>query len=317
MCFRLLLLLGFLLIGLFEVKAASAAQGACDTSVAMVVEEVVPGAFVRRGVHELATAANLGGLANIGFVIGKHVVAVIDTGGSACDGRRLRAAIAERTDLPIGYVINTHVHPDHIFGNAAFRADRPTFIGHHRLPRALAARGAHYLRASKAIMGAVALEGTKIITPIVTVESALTLDLGDRKLVLRAHDVAHTDHDLSVFDEETGTLWTGDLVFLDHTPVVDGSLLGLLTISQQLSALKPKHVVPGHGPAIVKWPEAIVPQQRYFETLAADLRVQIRRGSTMSEAVATAGERERERWQLFNEFNPRNATAGFAELEWE
>src|SRR5690349_14049273 len=78
------------------------------------VDEIAPGVFVYQAPYELASANNLGMVGNCGFVVGSAAVAVIDSGGSALGGARLLAAIRARTGRPIRYLINTHVHPDHL-----------------------------------------------------------------------------------------------------------------------------------------------------------------------------------------------------------
>jgi len=287
----------------------------CETS-RLAVIEVAAGIFVHNGVHEEAAPANDDAIANIGFIVGDDAVAVIDPGGSAREGRELRAAIRALTDRPIRYVILTHVHPDHIFGAAAFGDDHPDFVAHVKLPGALAQRGDYYLRRLREALGNEA-EGSEVVMPTVLVSTRLDLDLGGRRLAVRAHGPAHTDNDLTVFDEKTRTFWLADLLFVDRIPVIDGSLIGWLKQLDELTTISAKQAVPGHGPVSVPWPEAAGPERRYLAAVADDTRAAIRSGVGIADAYKHVANSERGHWLLFDEYHPRNVTASYKELEWE
>ncbi|MFM9153416.1 MAG: MBL fold metallo-hydrolase [Methylocystis sp.] len=110
------------------------------------LDEIAPGVLVHQGETAMMSASNLGGIANLGAIIGDDAVAVIDTGGSLIEAKTFLKALREKTTKPIRYVINTHAHPDHVFGNGAFRAPGVIFVGHKNLPQALATlRGAHFI----------------------------------------------------------------------------------------------------------------------------------------------------------------------------
>ncbi len=301
-----------LLVAMLGLLAGSAASWGAEFS----VEQVSPGNYVHYGRHEDRSPLNLGDNANIGFIVGHRCVAVVDSGGSLPVGRALRAAIRKITPLPVCYVITTHVHPDHFFGAAAFRDDRPQFIGHAGLPRALAARGKFYMGTLERDLGE-AGAGSEIVVPDVLVEDRLRLDLGGRFIEVRAWPVAHTDNDLTVFDEATATLWLSDLLFLQHTPVVDGSVLGFLRVLDELASLPAKVFVAGHGRSDAGWPQVLDEQRRYLRLIVEQTRRALVDGMTIQDAVESIGAEESSRWVNFDTFHKRNVTGAYTELEWE
>jgi quinoprotein relay system zinc metallohydrolase 2 len=294
------------------IAGASLAHG----QTALSMTQIAPGNYAHRGHDDVATRENGGDIANIGFIVGTRCVAVIDTGGTRAEGLALRSAISAVTPLPVCYVINTHMHPDHIFGNAAFRDDHPQFVGSRALAQAEASRADNYMRALNRELGDAAA-GSEIVAPTITIDGAGTLELGDRTLTLRTWKTAHTNNDLTVYDENSRTLWTGDLLFVGCIPVVDGSVTGWLDDIARIRQINPRHVVPGHGPLDPPWAQSLDAEESYLADLARDVRAAIKKGETIQQAVDSIGLDAKDKWLLYDIYHRRNVTAAYAELEWE
>src|SRR5262245_36324963 len=112
--------------------------------------------------------------------------------------------------LAIRHMLNTHMHPDHVFGNAPFKEDAPAIVANRKLARGLASRAERYLATNKRMLGDDAFAGIEVVLPTVPVDNTMSLDLGT--LLLETQRTAHTDNDLIVTDSATGTVFLGDLL---------------------------------------------------------------------------------------------------------
>ncbi|TGN62444.1 quinoprotein relay system zinc metallohydrolase 2 [Paracoccus liaowanqingii] len=284
------------------------------------LRHVAPGVYVHFGTPRQMEETPDGRIANLGVVIGQGGVAVIDAGVSRAEGQALHVAIRRLTDLPIRHLILTHMHPDHVLGAEVMAEAGAEITAHHALPLSLQARAGSYLQSLQDLYPAAEWIGTRIVLPDRLVEDRDRIDLGDRHLDLRAWPAAHTDSDLTVHDSATGVLFTGDLIFRDLTPVVDGSLQGWLDWMADDPAAGATLVVPGHGPAATSWPEAVDPQQDFLTALAAQTRDAIAAGLALSQAVPVIAEALQPYGTFWNSYPAtvaRNATAAYKELEWE
>ena len=283
---------------------------------ALPMEQVGDNIYVHHGVHQDLSEGYEGDICNISFIVGTKGVAVIDSGGSYNTGMRLREAIRKVTQLPILYVINTHVHPDHIFGNAAFVQDKPAFVGHAKLGDAMARRKDSYMRINQDWQGA-GFAGSDMIRPTLSVQDTMNIDIGQRTLTLTAYPVAHTNTDITVLDIKSGDLWTGDLLFVERTPSIDGDIKGWIAVISQLEDSKVRRMIPGHGAIPTDWKAALADEKRYLSTLLDDVRASIKKGEVMEKAMDTAAATEKGKWALFDIVNRRNVNTIYPALEWE
>lgn len=222
-------------------------------------------------------------LNNAGLITSGGRPALIDTAATEARTVALRAAVAAVTPEPPRFVINTHPHGDHVFGNRFF-ADEAVIVSHEATRAEMDLAGLHLT----SLWPEVCWGDVSVELPSLTYRGALTLHLGDTTAELMHLGTAHTRNDTVVWLPRQRVLFTGDVVMSGATPFcLTGSIAGSLEVIEQLRALEPETVVSGHGP--VGGPELLEQSAgylRYVQRLAAD---GIAAGLTPLEAARASG----------------------------
>jgi quinoprotein relay system zinc metallohydrolase 2 len=303
----------FILITLLSFTQFVIASGAEDN---FNITEVAQGNYLHKGVHVSIDDIKHDDIANIGFIVGDKCVAVIDTGGSLDIGQKLLASIKSITDKPICYVINTHVHFDHMLGNKAFTLENPEFVGHQRLAAEVERNREFFLEQFKNDLGPDPVPSS-IIGPSILIDKSRQLDLGDRVLTLMPFPVSHSHSDLIIIDNKTNTLWAGDLIFRERIPSLTGSLIGWVKVMEDLPRLEVKLVIPGHGNVAESMSIAIKQQREYLQRLLDETRQAIEDGQFVNEAAEHIDKDNQSNLLLHDFQHPTNVSRAFTELEWE
>lgn len=258
---------------------------AADFSYRLLPRSVAPGVFAFVGKTEDFSTSNGGDIVNTAFIVGGNGVIVIDTGPSLRYGRQMREAIAEKAGKPVVAVFNTHFHPDHFLGNQAY-ADLPVAA----LPGTISgiARDGNAFAENLFRLAGDWMKGTEVVSPSRPVASGVQ-EIAGRKIRLLAFD-GHTAADLAIYDEQSGVLFAGDLVFNGRAPTTPhADVAHWLASLERLEAItrEPgfKALVPGHG-EVARDAAPIRQTRAWLLWLQATMREAARNGLDMNDLLA-------------------------------
>jgi cyclase len=238
------------------------------------------------------------GWSNAGLITDANQSLLVDTlfdlnlTAEMLEAMRRAAPAAERIDT----VVNTHANGDHWYGNslvgaaeivasvkaAAEMLELPPsrFAEMMKAAPGRGESGAFMVR----IFGPFDFDGIEASFPGLTFDGHLDLAVGDRQVSLIEVGPAHTAGDVIVHLPDERVIFTGDILFHGSHPIVwAGPVANWIAACEQILALEPEIVVPGHGP--LAGPAAVADLKGYFEYMTVETRQRFDAGMSASDAA--------------------------------
>ena len=263
--------------------ALVAAEPAFDFG--LQAQRVADDVYVFVGRDEDFSTVNGGNIVNTGFIVTAAGLVVIDSGPSLRYGQQMQRAMRQVSPAAPLQVFNTHHHPDHFLGNQAF-AGTP-IVALEATRQGIAAEGNIFAENLYRLSGDW-MKGTESVAPTATITSG-RIQLGGRALRLLALN-GHTEGDLAIYDETSGVLFAGDLVFNNRAPTTPHArierwlasldILEAITREPGFSA-----IVPGHG-AIARDAAPIRQTRAWLRWLDQAMRQAAADGLDLNEVLA-------------------------------
>jgi glyoxylase-like metal-dependent hydrolase (beta-lactamase superfamily II) len=236
--------------------------------------ELAPGLYMLEGQGGFA-----GG--NLGLMTGADGVVLIDDGLPPLTDTLL-AALGKLTEDPVEFVINTHVHGDHIGGNAVLGKRGATIVAHDKLRQRLVADG---MRGAE---GQVAAPEEAL--PVLTFSDSATFHLNGRDAFVFHVERAHTDGDAVIHFRKDNVIHAGDAMFNGMFPFIDldsgGSVEGFIAAQKRILELADEQtkIIPGHGPLAGK--KDLKAAVEMLETALARVRALVDAGRSEEQVLA-------------------------------
>jgi glyoxylase-like metal-dependent hydrolase (beta-lactamase superfamily II) len=228
--------------------------------------------------------------ANSGFVVGDDGVLVIDSRYTPELANDLLKAIRSVTSAPVRYVVNTHYHPDHSWGNMVFKAQGAVIVARPETRDALRKYSPAYLEFYKEYSTDTweLLREVQITAPDTTFGDEMEIDLGGVKVVLRYFGPAHTAGDCVVIVPKDKVAFVGGLLSNGYHPNLGdpgADFDNWIATLDRLRASKFACVVPGQGK--VCGAEELAAESRYITTLRNQCEQNIQRMVPLEQAVSS------------------------------
>jgi cyclase len=219
---------------------------------------------------------------NAGFIVGKDYVVVVDSLATVGLTQRFKDEIRRVTDKPIRYLVNTHHHGDHTYGNHVFAG--ATIISHDNCRREIAHASIMDPNLLNAIFPEFDFRGIAATPADVTFDKQVTLHVDRREMRLLHFGPGHTIGDIIVYLPEEGIILAGDFIFLYSTPLgMEGSFAGWIKNLDAMAKLGAKVYVPGHGP--VCGAEGMDLCRDYLILVRSEAKKRFDKGMTVDEAA--------------------------------
>jgi len=182
-----------------------------------------------------------------GVIAGPQWAVVIDTLALPEETLAIREFIEHELNLQVRYVINTHYHADHTWGNCFFPG--ATIIGHAMCRRLMMEKGGPSLESAKKNNNT--FRQVKLVLPHMTFEQGeMNLRVGKKNLILMSA-TGHSNDGISVLVEEDRILFAGDS-FMPLPYLVDGNIDEMIASIKKIGRMGLENIVQGHGDIILR-----------------------------------------------------------------
>lgn len=281
------------------------------------IEKVADGIYALVGELGQRSPDNLGNNATFGVIVTDDGVVLIDSGGTEKGAAQIEEAIKSFTTKPVVMVINTGGQDHRWLGNGYFKRKGARIIASSDAVADQKTRFSEQLTMLENLVGTAGTTGTRDVYADETFTSSLDVNIGGKKIQLRHPGPAHTPGDSYVWLPKQKVVFTGDIVFVDR-------MLGIGSMSnsrswmnafEQIAALQPEYVVPGHGRATTL-KKARTDTYDYLATIRSKIRELVKSGGGISK-VGTIDQSQFQYLKNYDELKGRNAERVFLELEWE
>lgn len=281
------------------------------------VQKVADGVYALVGEIGQRSPENLGNNATFGVIVTGDGVVLVDPGGSFNGAKQIHKAIQSITDKPVRLVINTGGQDHRWFGNGYFKAQGARLVASRAAVADQRARTTDQLVALNNLVGEKQMAGTEAVYAGEIFENRLELDIGGVRLELRHTGTAHTPGDSFVWLPQKKVVFTGDIVYVERMLAVtpESRSQSWIKAFEELAALKPDHVIPGHGPATT----LARARTETYDYLVA-LRKQVKAFMDGGGEIYDVGKIDQSRFQHLKQYEQlkgRNAQQVFQEMEWE
>lgn len=271
--------------------------------------QVAPHTYFVQGLAEMGNSKNQNFISNAGFVITPKGVVVVDALGSPVLAKKLIAEIKKITPQKVVAVIVTHYHADHVYGLQEFKNIGAKIYAQGEGRNYLSSETAKQrLIASRVDFAPWVNASTKLMGADVWIDQSYTLTVGGIEFKIGRVGPAHAPEDLIIYVPSEKVLFAGDLVFRGRIPFVgNADSRGWLHALDEIQALNPSIVIPGHGAYSSNPAEDILFTREYLKYLRESMTKSAVNMDPFEEAYQQADWSEYEGMPLFRAANRMNA----------